>query len=286
MVTSIIGVFMLVHPKDVFIRNVQDFDNIHVDTNLSKEVLGNNSLDLNNFLYATGQPRQRVHGNTTWQQLYSNKTKEMHDNSPWQQVYDNNANQQVHDNHSTWQQLLSNNTCINKYIVYLLMIITGTSSAVVAVIVRGPLRNVPLSTQLVYNYTLSTTISVLLMWIFERLVFPEDIYSILYLSGHVIFSFLGTGLYQLAINVQSGVIVALAIANGVTISLLYQYVLMGTNGTIWLILELVGGMLIWTAASIIPFWDLLTLYRAKRLEQNGKTNSDTELSKLLEQGSQ
>ncbi len=285
MVTSIIGVFMLVHPKDIFMKNTQDFDDIRGKTELSKEAVRNDSLNHNNFLYSTGQPWQ-VHGNHTWQQLYSTNTKQMHGNSTWQRVYDNNTNQQVHDNHTTWQQLLGNNACINKYIVYLLMIITGTSSAVVAVIVRGPLRNVSLSTQLVYNYTLSTTISVLLMWIFEQPVFPTDINSILYLTGHVIFSFLGTGLYQLAINVQSGVIVALAIANGVTISLLYQYILMGIDGTIWLVLELVGGMLIWVAASIIPFWDLLTSYRAKRLEQNGKTNSDTELSQLLEQGSQ
>ena len=127
MVISIIGVFMLVHPREIFTRKSGDLDKIHTGEEFSETLFGNQSVDNDNNLHTISSVNSSLFEPIL---LHYNSTNDTIANEQGQGI----------------------DKCISEYIIYFLMVITGASSAMVAVIVRRPLCNVPLSTQLVYNY--------------------------------------------------------------------------------------------------------------------------------------
>ena len=146
------------------------------------------------------------------------------------------------------------------YIGYIMVLITGLSSAGPILIVRGTrIKDVPSDTQVIYGHFLGFIVSAVLMGCLEKPVLPHNINASLYLSGHIFFTLLGTVSFYAAINIASGVLVALAYTSVIVFSMAAQYAFMeniqpGHRN----ILEICGAILVLISASMNPLHQLFT----------------------------
>ncbi len=146
----------------------------------------------------------------------------------------------------------SNTTTMPTYVGYLLATAAGSCSPFAVLITRGTsIQNESVHTQIIWVWTSGLVISTVAMLIFQHPILPGTLRDWLLLSGHVIFSFLGTVTFYLAINLTSGVLVNLTNTTSVIISLLAQYfVLQGLRPGHQNVLEVLGSVLVFIAASL------------------------------------
>ena len=111
-----------------------------------------------------------------------------------------------------------------EYMGYILVIVYGFSQGLTVFLIRGtPIIEVSYDVQLLWSHIVGFLVSILFMFIFESPTLPDDIYNVMYLTGHVTLSFLATVTYFVALNFASGVLVTLNYSSGIVLSMLSQY---------------------------------------------------------------
>ena len=153
----------------------------------------------------------------------------------------------------------SNTSSAPTYIGYLMAVLSGVGTPVGIVVARGTsIQNEPSEIQVTWIWISGLALSTVTMVMFEHFVLPETLTDWLLLSGHVIFSFIGTATYYYAITLTSGVLVTLTYTTSVILSMLSQYVL--TQGVMpghHNVLEFLGSILVFIAATLNPIVQLV-----------------------------
>ena len=97
------------------------------------------------------------------------------------------------------------------------------------------------------------------MFIFESPNLPDDIYNVLYLTGHVTLSFLATVTYFVALNFASGILVTLNYSSGIVLSMLSQYfIVYKIHSGHRNLLEIGGAVLVLSATCMNPVYQLVS----------------------------
>ncbi len=154
---------------------------------------------------------------------------------------------------------ISNTSSTPTYVGYLMAVLSGVGGPVLIVVAKGTsIQNEPQKIQVTWIYISGLAVSTVTMVVFEHFILPDTLTDWLLLSGHVIFSFLGTVIYYYAITLTSGVLVTLTYTTSVILSMLSQYLL--TQGVMpghHNVLEFLGSILVFIAATLNPIVQLV-----------------------------
>ena len=147
------------------------------------------------------------------------------------------------------------------YIGYILVTVCGFSGAGSVLFIRGmsSTDEVTSDVQVIGTHLIGFTISAILMGILEKPKLPVDLNGCMYLTGHVVFSFLGTLCFYLAVNVASGVLVVLAYTPAIAFSMIVQYfITFNIQPGHRNVLEICGAILVFVAACMNPVHQIVT----------------------------
>ena len=168
------------------------------------------------------------------------------------------------------------------YLGYILIVTYGLSSASSLLLVRAISNSYEVATdiQVTWMHLMGLTISAILMGIFEKPKLPRNIMESLYLSGHIIFSFIGTFSYHLAFQLTSGVLVVLANTPAIVFTVLIQYyVTYNIRPGHRNVLEVCGSILIFIAAGMNPVYQIIT-NRKNKHEHKDESTEENELENI------
>ena len=149
----------------------------------------------------------------------------------------------------------------HEYIGYTLVIVNGLSQAFKVFLIRGTsIIEVTYDIQLLWSHLIGFLVSLLLMFIFESPNLPDDIYNVLYLTGHVTLSFLATVTYFVALNYfASGILVTLNYSSGIVLSMSSQYfIVYKIHSGHRNLLEIGGAVLVLPATCMNPVYQLVS----------------------------
>ncbi len=136
------------------------------------------------------------------------------------------------------------------YILIIVSILT-TTSTIVIVRSEKTVNDITTRIQLLWIHAVGASLSVCLMGILETPVFPSKQMKVLFLAGHVLFSFIGSSLYYYALSLVSGIIVALIASCGIIFSYFIQYAFLKNSEKI-VAFEIPGTLLSFLAACLHP----------------------------------
>ena len=163
------------------------------------------------------------------------------------------------------------------YIGYILITAYGLSQGLTIYLIRGTtINDASYDVQLLWSHVVGFLVSLVLMLIFETPTLPNNIYNALYLTGHVIFSFLATVTYFIALNFASGVLVTLNYSFGIVLSMLSQYfIVRNVHSGHRNLMEIGGALLVLLAACINPVHYLI---KEKLIDYRMVNKKDPDLS--------
>ena len=148
-----------------------------------------------------------------------------------------------------------------EYMGYILVIVYKFSQGLTVFLIRGtPIIEVSYDVQLLWSHIVGFLVSLLFMFIFESSTLPDDIYNVMYLTGHVTLSFLATVTYFVVLNFASGVLVTLNYSSGIVLSMLSQYfIVYNVHPGHRNLIEIGGAVLILLATCMNPVYQLLSI---------------------------
>ncbi len=146
------------------------------------------------------------------------------------------------------------------WIGYILIILVAMTTTTTIMIVRSERTIADISTrvQLLWIHSIGAFISVCLMGILETPILPSNQMILLFLAGHVVFSFLGSSLYYYSLSLVSGIIVTLITSCGVIFSYFIQYAFLKNSDKI-VAFEIPGILLTFFAACLHPVLTVLII---------------------------
>ena len=147
------------------------------------------------------------------------------------------------------------------YIGYILVTLSGLSCSSSVLFIRSmsSTGEVTSDVQVIATHVIGFVISAVLMGILEKPKLPVDLNGCLYLTGHVIFSYLGNVCFYVGLNIASGVLVVLAYTPAIVFSMIVQYFITfsiqpGQRN----VLEIFGAILVFVAACMNPLHHTVT----------------------------
>ena len=187
-----------------------------------------------------------------------------------QNISENNieTNSSIDNGSNSTSNIIPSRSSRHEFIGYILVSISGFCSAATVLMIRGTkVKEVTSDVQVIYGHLFGFFISAFLMGVLEKPTLPSDALGMLYLVGHVIFSFSGTVCFYVALNMASGVLVALSYTTSIVFSMVAQYfILQDIQPGHRNLLEICGALLVLISACMNPVHQLVIEKRGKYQE--------------------